>query len=84
MQLAYMLGGGSAVIKRYKMNSAVAVGAVVIRGTEDGATTGLSTSTTVSMADAAVGVRHGSLFDPPDIGGQAHEPCAGAFASGRG
>lgn len=52
MQLAYMLGGGSPVIKRYKMNSAVIAGAAVIRPTEGSTETGLLTSTATGMANA--------------------------------
>jgi hypothetical protein len=55
MQHAYSLGGGTIVIKRYKVNSAVAAGVIVMRQAEGGAATGLITSTTTSAADA-VGV----------------------------
>lgn len=47
------LGGGSPVIKRYKMAAGTAVGAVVLRAAANA--TGVSASTTTSVADA-VGV----------------------------
>ncbi len=51
MQLAYLLNGGTPVIKKYKMAAAMAEGIIVL-GPAAGAT-GLSTSTTTSWANSA-------------------------------
>jgi hypothetical protein len=50
MQLAYLLGGGTPTIKKYKMAAGHAAGIVVL--VPAAGATGLSTSTTTSWADA--------------------------------
>ena len=50
MQYAYDLGGGQAVIKKYKMAAAIIAGVIVIDAASSA--TGLSTSTTTGWADS--------------------------------